>query len=74
MYKQEAHQLVGLGKTPRHSTLHSRQTFSQIQHVITCDLASNRDRIIRLYASRTVLRTFVQYLVAFCNRPEQLVT
>ena len=29
--KQEAHQLVGLGKMQQHSTLQSRQTFSQIQ-------------------------------------------
>ena len=28
-------------------------------------------RIIRLFVDRTVLRTFVQYLIAFCSRPEK---
>ena len=39
-------------------------TFSQIQSVITGDLASNRDRIMRLYADRTRFMHFVQYLIA----------
>ena len=45
--------LLGLGKTPRQATLQSRQTFSQIQYVITNDLALNRDRIMRIYGRRT---------------------
>ena len=62
--------MVGLGKTPRHSTLQARQTFSQIQYVIVGDLALNRDRIIRLCADRTRFTNFVQYFIAFCSRPE----
>ena len=62
--KQEAHQLVVLGKTPRHSTLQSTQTFSQVQCAITGDLASNHDRIMLLYASRTRFTHF--YSVLHC--------
>ena len=40
--QQKAHQLVGLGKTRRYSTLQSRETFSQIQCAIISDVASNR--------------------------------
>ena len=72
-WKQEAHQLVvGLGKSQRHSTLQSRQTFSQIQYVITGNLASNRDQIMHLYTSHTRCSNFcsVQYLIAFCRLPE----
>ena len=51
--QQQAHQLAGLGKTPSHSTLQSRRVFRQIHCVITGDLASYRDRIMRLDAGRT---------------------
>ena len=52
----------GLGKTLRHSALFYRQTFSQIQCVITGDLASNRDRIMWLYAGRARFTYFCAVL------------
>ena len=42
--------LLAKGKTLRHSTSQSRQTFSQIHYVIIGDLASNRDSTMHLYA------------------------
>ena len=62
MRQQKANQLVGLGETLRHSTLQSHQTFSQIQCVTTSDLASNRYRIMRLYAGRTHFTHFCAVL------------
>ena len=56
-------------KTPRHSTLQYRQTFSQIQCVITNDLASNRDRIMRLCRPHPFY-ALCAGLVVFCSRPE----
>ena len=67
-HEQEAYQLVGLIKTPRQSTLQSRQTFSQIQCVITGDLASHRDQIVRLYAGRTRFIHFCTVLNRIVNR------
>ena len=60
----------GLGKTPRHSTLQSRQKFSQIQCVITTDLASNHYRIMHLYAGNTRFTHFWAVLIPFCGRTE----
>ena len=60
MTQQDAHQLVGVGKTLHHSTLQSRQTFSQIQH----DLGSNRDKILSLCAGCTHFTHF--YAVLNC--------
>ena len=34
------------------------------------DSRLNSGRVIRLFCGRTRLRTFVQYLVSCCNRPE----
>ena len=56
--------LVGLGQTPRHSTLQSRQIFSQVHCVTTGNLASYHDRILRLYAGCTRLHTLMQYIGA----------
>ena len=61
---------MGLSKTPRHSALQSRRTLSQIQCVISGDLASSRGRIMRLYAGRTRFTHCMHYLIAFCSRPE----
>ena len=57
--QQEAHQLVGLGKTLCRSTSQFLQTLSQIQCVITGDLASNCDGIVRLYVGHTQLTHFL---------------
>ena len=62
--KPEAHQLVGLGQTPQHSTSQHRQTFSRIQRVITGDLAKNRTEECASMPVAPVLRTFVQYVTA----------
>ena len=51
----------------RDSTLKSRQTFCKIL-CVTCDLASNSDRIMHLYAGRTCLTHFSQYVIEFCSR------
>ena len=62
--QQEAHQLVGLGKTPHHSTLKSRQTFNVLS------LVTLRQTVTELFdslAAASVLRAFVQYLTAFCS-------
>ena len=69
--KQKAYQLVGLGETPRHSNLQSRQTYSQIHCVITGDLLSNRHRIMRHCAGCTSFTLFAAVLVNFCSRGKQ---
>ena len=64
--KQEAHQSVGLGKTPRHSTLQYRQTFK----FSVASLVILRQDVTELCASMPaapVLHSVVQYLVAFCS-------
>ena len=48
--KQELHQLVGLGKTPCHSTLQSQQTFSQILTSVLL-LVILRQKVTELCAS-----------------------
>ena len=61
---------MGIGKTLHHSTLQSLQTFNQIQCVITGDLASSRDRSMRLYAGRTHFMHFCAVLNCILSQPE----
>ena len=53
-----------------HSTLQSRQTFNQIHCVITVILPQTVTELCISMPATPVLRTFVQYLTAFCSRPE----
>ena len=58
---------MGLGKTSRHLTLQSRQTFNVSLLVML------RQTLAELGAPMpvtSVLRTFVQYLIAFCSQPD----
>ena len=61
---------MGLDKTLCHSTLQSTQTLGHIQWVINVNLASYCDGIVASMLVAPVLRTFVQYLIAFDTRPE----
>ena len=62
--------MLGLDKTPNHLTLQSQQTVSQIQCVITGDLASNRHRIMHFYAGRTRFPHFYAVVNCILRRPE----